>query len=228
MIRLRHFRRFMQPLAFASILCLAMNETRAAAADGAAEYSLVPEPFLYCTTCHGVELHGNAAVDAPRLNGMAGWYVMRQMQAFRQGLRGTHPSDPTGMEMQPQAAALSDQALQDAVAFVTAVPVRAETVERTVSGDTSRGESLYATCAACHGNAGQGSRALGAPALAGQSDWYLVRQLNRYLAGARGYAIADNRGRQMRAAAGVLAGDADIRDVVAYINTLPAEKAAHE
>jgi len=224
----RRWHLFLQILAFAPVLFPATAVSRPAATDEAAAYSLIPEPFIFCTTCHGVELRGNAAVGAPRLNGMPGWYVMRQMQAFRQGLRGTHPDDATGMEMQPQAAALSDQALQDAVAFVTAVPVRAETVERTVNGDAGRGESLYATCAACHGNAGQGNRALGAPALAGQSDWYLVRQLNRYLAGARGYAKADNRGRQMRAAAGVLAGEADIRDVVAYINTLPAEKATHE
>lgn len=189
-------------------------------AGHADDYTLVPERFVYCTTCHGVELRGNSSVDAPRLNGMEGWYLLSQMRAFKTGIRGTHPEDLTGMEMQPQAAALSDAGIEDAVAFITSVPVRTGTIEQTVEGDADRGGALYAACAACHGASGEGNQVLNAPRLRGQSDWYLLRQLEKYRSGARGYADADPAGQQMRAAAAVLTDDADITDVVAYIGSL--------
>jgi cytochrome c553 len=198
-------------------MLLAAAATLAQAAD---DYSLVPDEFIYCTTCHGVELRGNVSVDAPRLNGMEGWYLKNQMLAFKQGHRGTHPEDLIGMEMQPQAAALSEEQIEDVVAFVTALPVRTSTIEHTIDGDAARGETLYASCGACHGAQGQGNKMMNAPALAGQSDWYLVRQLDKYRSGARGYDPADTPGQQMKAAAAVLTQDEDVRDVVAYINSL--------
>ncbi len=185
------------------------------------DYSTVPEQFIYCTTCHGVELRGNISVDAPRLNGMAQWYVRAQLEAFKQGRRGTHPADLIGMEMQPQAGALSDKDLEAAAGFVASVPVRTSTIEHTLDGDVAHGKALYTTCAACHGEQGQGSQVLGAPALAGQSDWYLLRQLENYTIGARGYDPADTAGAQMRATITVLDDIDDATDVVAYINTLP-------
>ncbi len=45
---------------------------------------------------------------------------------------------------------------------------------------------LYAACAACHGAQGEGNRALNAPKLTGQGDWYLQRQLKYFKQGARG------------------------------------------
>ena len=189
----------------------------AVADDG---YSLVPDEFIYCTTCHGVELRGNVSVDAPRLNGMEGWYLKNQMLAFKQGHRGTHPEDLIGMEMQPQAESLSDEQIEDVVAFVTALPERTEIIEHTVDGNAQRGETLYASCGACHGPGGEGNKLMNAPALAGQSDWYLVRQLEKYKAGARGYDNADMLGQQMKAATAVLTDAQEVRDVVAYINSL--------
>lgn len=184
------------------------------------DYTLVPDAFIYCTTCHGVEFRGNRTVDAPRLNGMAPWYIRSQMLAFKAGYRGTHSEDLIGMEMQPQAAALTDASIDDVVAFIAAVPVRTTTIEHTVIGDAKRGQTLYASCGACHGQDGQGSKVLNAPALAGQSDWYLVRQLAKYQDGSRGYHPADTAGAQMRAATAVLKNFEDIDDVVAHINTL--------
>jgi cytochrome c oxidase subunit 2 len=79
---------------------------------------------------------------------------------------------------------------------------------------------LYATCSACHGEDGEGLQALDAPRLAGQSDWYLLRQLGNYQSGVRGSAEGDVPGAQMKAAALVLSDDADMINVVAYINSL--------
>lgn len=200
--------------AWRAVLLLAATVVRAD------DYTVVPERFMFCTTCHGVELHGNGSVDAPRLAGMEDWYVAGQLQAFKQGWRGAHPDDLIGMEMQPQAAVLTDDDITEAAAFVATIPERGRQTAQTVSGDASRGRGLYESCAACHGADGRGSKVLNAPALTGQNDWYLVRQLDNYSTGTRGYAPEDTAGRQMRAAVTVLADDADVRDVVAYINTL--------
>ncbi|MFW6092636.1 MAG: c-type cytochrome [Pseudomonadota bacterium] len=89
------------------------------------------------------------------------------------------------------------------------------------SGDPERGEQLYATCTACHGPEGQGNRALDAPKLAGQAPWYLERQLRYYRTGVRGAHPEDTYGRQMAPMAATLEGDRDVRDVIAYIQTLP-------
>lgn len=198
-------------------MILAVSAAAPAAAD---DYTVVPREFIYCTTCHGVELKGNQAVDAPRLNGMEPWYVRNQLDAFRNGWRGTNPADLTGMEMHPQATVLSADAVEDAVAFVAAVPRRPADATPAVSGDAEHGRSLFASCAACHGAHGEGNESLHAPRLAGQSDWYLARQLEKFSSGARGTAAGDTFGAQMRASVSVLADDNDINDVVAYINTL--------
>ncbi len=72
----------------------------------------------------------------------------------------------------------------------------------------------------CHGVELAGNRSVDAPALVGQSDWYLVRQLEKYKSGNLGAAAGDISGAQMRAATGILMDATDIQNVVAYINSL--------
>jgi len=187
----------------------------------AGDYTVVPSEFVYCTTCHGVELKGNRAVDAPRLNGMEAWYVRNQLAAFRNGWRGTHAEDLTGMEMRPQAVVLTAEGVDDAAVFVAALPRRPPEEAPVITGDAEHGRSLYATCAACHGDRGEGNSSLNAPRLAGQSDWYLARQLEEFRSGVRGSANGDLYGAQMRASAALLTNGNDIVDVVAYIRSLP-------
>lgn len=187
-------------------------------ADDEAELPVAPDDLVYCTVCHGVQLMGNETLEAPRLSGMETWYVENQLQAFRQGWRGTHPDDLVGMEMRPMAAGLSDSGIESAASFVGRAhsPPPAATIE----GDAARGKTLYASCAACHGADGRGNETLAGPSLIGQNDWYMVRQLENYRDGVRGFAEDDVYGQRMRAAAGLLIEDQSIRDVVAYITTL--------
>ena len=63
---------------------------------------------------------------------------------------------------------------------------------------------------------------MGAPALAGQNDWYLVTQLSNFVTGYRGLHEDDRYGQQMAAMVGALTDESAIRDVVAYINFLEA------
>ncbi|MDT8399108.1 MAG: c-type cytochrome [Pseudomonadales bacterium] len=88
------------------------------------------------------------------------------------------------------------------------------------AGDAARGKTLYATCGACHGPNGEGMQALNAPALAGQADWYIIRQLQNFKSGIRGTNPKDIFGMQMAPMAMTLPNDQAMEDVAAYIKTL--------
>jgi cytochrome c553 len=92
--------------------------------------------------------------------------------------------------------------------------------EITLQADAAAGAPLYAACASCHGSAAEGNEALGAPALAGQNDWYLFTQLKNFKAGYRGTHAGDTYGAQMAPMAAALPDDTAILNVVSYINTL--------
>lgn len=178
------------------------------------------EPYndRYCTTCHGTDGRGNEGVQAPRLAGMEDYYLRRQLENFRAGIRGTHPEDIEGIAMRPMATKLTDESIDDIIEWVGSweyVPA-----EPTITGDVAAGRRLYQTCATCHGQNGEGMPNFNAPALAGQNDWYLVTQLKNFMAGYRGAHPQDTYGAQMRAMANSLRNEAGINNVVSYINTL--------
>lgn len=92
------------------------------------------------------------------------------------------------------------------------------------AGDAAAGKALFATCAGCHGAQGEGNPAMSAPKLAGQEAWYMERQLGNFKTGIRG--ANDPLGAQMAPMAKMLADDAAVANVVAYIGTLADAKAA--
>ncbi len=162
---------------------------------------------------------GNQGINGPRLAGLQAWYLTRQLNNFKQGVRGTGRGDIYGGQMKPMADVLRDaSAVADVAAYVTTLSTAPAAA--TVRGDVRRGRTLYAPCAACHGANAQGLQSLNAPRLAGGSDWYLVTQLRNFRSGARGSHVADTFGQQMAPMAKPLADNQAITDVVAYINTL--------
>lgn len=176
--------------------------------------------YAPCTACHGADGHGNRELNAPQIAGQDPWYLTRQLAYFRDGARGTHPDDTHGAEMRPFAAMLTDDAaMRDVAAYIGSLTPA--TVRPTVDGYSSRGARVYrSTCAACHGQGGQGIRATNAPRLVGLDDWYLKTQLNNFKQGIRGRHADDAYGWQMAEMARVLGRDTAVDDVVAYINTL--------
>ena len=190
------------------------------AASAASEIVAAPKGLRHCVVCHGVELTGNRSVDAPNLSVLSTWYIERQLLNYQRGLRAPHGStdDLVGREMQPMAAALDDESIVSVLAFAERVPERAALI--TVTDDVARGAKLYTSCAACHGANGEGNQSLNAPRLSGQSDWYLVTQLENYQTGARGAEPGDVWGAQMRASVAMLSDEGAIEDVVSYINSL--------
>jgi cytochrome c oxidase subunit 2 len=88
------------------------------------------------------------------------------------------------------------------------------------AGDPERGKALYAVCATCHGDQGEGMEDMNGPALAGREAWYLKRQLQNFKSGARGGDSRDIYGLQMAPMAQLLTDEQAIDDVVAYISSL--------
>jgi cytochrome c oxidase subunit 2 len=78
------------------------------------------EAFVACAACHGADAAGNETLGAPPLRGLDDWYVVKQLAAFRNGVRGTHPDDTTGASMRAAVAALGEDFVADDVAAYVA------------------------------------------------------------------------------------------------------------
>jgi len=101
-------------------------------------------------------------------------------------------------------------------------PTFAET-QALAAADPAAGAAQYAVCMACHGPTGEGNPALNAPRLAGQQAWYVRRQLHNFRDGLRGAHEQDTLGAQMRAFATMLPDDTAIRNLAAYVESLPGQ-----
>ncbi|MES2627205.1 MAG: c-type cytochrome [Pseudomonadota bacterium] len=176
--------------------------------------------YAVCGACHGANGEGNIALNAPKLAGQEDWYLRRQLQYFKGGIRGTHADDVFGQQMAPMAATLATDAMvSNMAAYLQTLPNTPAPV--TVTGNADNGRAVFeSTCGVCHSASGQGLWAVNAPALAGMTDWYLVRQLQNFKKGVRGTHQADEYGFQMNQMVSALKDDQAINDVVAYINTL--------
>jgi cytochrome c oxidase subunit 2 len=90
-----------------------------------------------------------------------------------------------------------------------------------------RGPQLFADyCAPCHGDAAAGDHDIGAPAIAGMPDWYLLEQLHKYRDGRRGAHQADAEGLRMRPMSRTLATEDDVNVVAAYVASMPPTRPA--
>lgn len=205
-----------------SLVIFSVLISNAAIADG----DPVKGKALYatCMTCHGQDGEGLRATNSPRLAGLHDWYLLSQLNKFRLGLRGANPEDTFGAQMVQIAGALpNEQALLDVVAYIGTL--RASSPPRTeMSGSLDPVRAQEIKCWNCHGTKGQGLKeafkGIDGPRLAGQHDWYLIRQLKNFKAGIRG-DLKDKGGFEMRVRAKLMLEDEKmIKDIVAYIGTL--------
>ncbi len=182
------------------------------AAAGAAQYAV-------CAACHGQQGEGLLALNAPKIAGQEPWYIRRQIDNYKKGLRGAHEDDIYGRQMAPMSLTLAnEQALENVIAHVQTLPDNPS--PETIEGDVEHGAELYVVCAYCHGKEAQGIEAINAPRMAGMNDWYLVRQLENFKSGVRGGHPQDYYGMQMGFMGRTMQDEQSMRDVVAYINTL--------
>jgi len=73
-----------------------------------------------CIACHGPEGAGNQAMmGAAPLNRSSDWYLFRQIENFRAGIRGARAGDQGGALMRPMMLQLTDeQTIKNVVAYI--------------------------------------------------------------------------------------------------------------
>jgi len=191
----------------------------AATTTQAADVAAGEASFQICKTCHGQQGEGQLALNAPQLAGQYGWYLERQLNHYKAGIRGATPKDIHGAQMRPMSMTLADEsAVKNVVAFMETLPVTRPA--STLGGDAANGRALYAVCATCHGQNAEGNPALNAPRLNHLSDWYQLRQIKNFKEGIRGNHPRDIFGAQMVPMSMTLADEQAMKDVSAYINSL--------
>ena len=87
-------------------------------ASGRDHYNMV------CGACHGPEAVGNPLLNAPSLRGIDDWYLQRQYENFRAGIRGSHPDDLFGRQMQRMGQVLETEAdVRDVASYLASLDV---------------------------------------------------------------------------------------------------------
>jgi cytochrome c553 len=177
---------------------------------------------LTCQACHGP--NGNSVNGQwPSLAGQNAAYIEAQLRQFHNKTR----VDPTGL-MPPQAAALSEQDIEDlATYFSLQTPLGLEAEP----AYWQAGQKLYRTgdpvrqlpaCISCHGPIGRGVPSAGYPQLRAQHEEYLIQQLTQFAADTR--YTRDGKGQStgglddtiMHTVAGLLTPQ-EMRDLASYV-----------
>ena len=71
-----------------------------------------------CGACHGGHGWGNEALFTPRLTVIGDWYLIRQVNNFKESMRGVHKDAKFGKQMAMMAKTVSDEELNDIAAFL--------------------------------------------------------------------------------------------------------------
>ena len=174
-----------------------------------------------CSSCHGPSGEGNVQLKSPSIAGMPAWYVVRQLDNFREDRRSFDPHDMEGQVMRATVKALDSAQLQAAAAHVA-------TLKRisplpTSAADIARGRELFAErCMECHRYNGEGEFTFGSPPLMGLQDWYLSAQLMKFKSGKRGVDKTDPNGTKMAFASGFIEDQETLDSLVAYLMSMQA------
>ncbi|MCJ8321302.1 MAG: cytochrome c [Colwellia sp.] len=74
-----------------------------------------------CGACHGGQGQGNKSFNAPKLNILSSQYLLKQMENFSAGIRGTAKEDKFGRQMAMMAKTTSGQELEDIIYYLTTI-----------------------------------------------------------------------------------------------------------
>jgi len=175
-----------------------------------------------CVQCHGAVGEGRVDVQSPSIAGLPAWYVLRQLQSFRSGLRGGEAHGAGGVLMAAAAKALPEEHLEPLAGFVESLPLQAASATKASQGaDLAAGKLLYEErCMECHRYNATGEVVFGSPPLIGLQDWYLLAQIQHFKAGRRGVLPNDPNGAKMLFASQYVETDNDAKNVIAYLMTL--------
>ncbi len=76
------------------------------------------ERYALCAACHGARGEGNEQLNAPALAGLDDWYIEAQLDAFKQGWRGSLAEDSFGQQMRSIAMLIEPEQSRDVAAFI--------------------------------------------------------------------------------------------------------------
>ncbi len=81
--------------------------------------------FETCVPCHGAFGEGAQALDAPRLSNQHDWYLVRQLENFKAGVRGSHQNDIYGAQMRIMPQMLqTDEQVRAVAAYIATIDYR--------------------------------------------------------------------------------------------------------
>ncbi len=201
------------------------------------DHKLGIQLFQLCSACHGPEGHGNRELLAPAIAGLPEWYVVNQLRKFKNGGRGAHPADISGLRMRPMARTLDAGRNKErnrkeidvhAIAhFVSELEPR-QPMDELEGGDPVRGKTLYVNCISCHGTP-ELRKAMKAPPQTYLEDWYMLEQLKKFKRGLRGANPKDIEGMTMRPIVmATLPDEQAMKDVIAYVREIAREATESE
>jgi cytochrome c553 len=203
------FRRISQWIA----VLLALSVTAGQAQEGSV--SAGQSKAATCSACHGAD--GNSVTaEWPSLAGQHPAYIVRQLEAYRDGER-------ENVTMLPFAMTLSEQDMRDIGAYYGAQTMLPKGADPEL---VSLGEQIYRGgvpdrgipgCIACHGPGGHGNPLAAYPRISGQHAAYLKLTLEEYAAGGRRSDADFNQ--MMRNVAELLLED-EMRALASYIQGL--------
>jgi cytochrome c553 len=167
-----------------------------------------------CASCHGID--GNSVTpEWPSLAGQHESYIVRQLEAYRNGER-------QDAGMQNFAALLTQQDMHDIAAYFSSQSPHVKGADPAL---VSLGEEIYRgglpdraipACIACHGPTGSGNPLAAYPRLGSQHATYTLATLRAYGSGAR---RSDGEAQTMRNVAEHLLED-EMRAVASYLQGL--------
>ncbi len=75
--------------------------------------------YSTCIACHGTDGKGDKSLNSPSLVGQHDWYILKQLQNFKDGLRGTAKGDSTGAIMRHAALAIGgENSMKDLSSYI--------------------------------------------------------------------------------------------------------------
>jgi cytochrome c553 len=174
--------------------------------------------ILNCSECHGFD--GNSSDQAkPNLAGLNEQYIIRQLDAFKEGTRIDEDMEQVVREIP------SDKELQGLAIYFSKQKMINKNTPKSIKNhelvDLKIGKEIFTgkrieygipACSACHGKDGMGDEEGKYPRLMGQNMDYIIKQMELF----RSKDRSNDTPPQMRGIAGLM-DDEDIASVAAYI-----------
>ncbi|MEO1153236.1 MAG: c-type cytochrome [Pseudomonadota bacterium] len=168
---------------------------------------------MACITCHGAEGQGDGSGAFPRLAGMSGWYMYKQLVDYASG-------DRPNRVMTGVAQRLTEHEMEAVSAYYAAIDAPYRPVPGHVDaellqwggqlGAVGSAEKGIPACVNCHGPSGMGNPPA-VPYLAGQYANYMTHQLQLWREGVR-----DNDAMNVMSSIASKMTDEDMRAVSEY------------